>query len=153
MHKPISEKEIEKIYLDLLEHMESSLGNDITFSNDLEKLGSQILGNKFKGVFASDKIPKLDKLKPYAILNLDNSRQPGSHWIAIAHLNDSSAMIYDSFGRKSEKIIPAALNVYNKVVDTQYDAEQHKSEDNCGQRSLAWLFLFDQYGPRSAWKV
>ena len=107
-----------------------------------------MLGNKFKGVYPSDKIPKLNKLQPYAILNLDNSSKPGSHWIAVAYDdNNNNIVVYDSFGRNSQKIIPNLYNAYGgRVIDADYDSEQRIKEDNCGQRSLAWLVIADNDG-------
>lgn len=153
--KSAEEKEIEDKYNSILQYMKEILGNESTFSNDLETVGYKLFGSKFKGVFPSDKIPQLDSLKRYAIINLDNSKQPGSHWIAIAYDDsDDSLLVYDSFGRKSTKIIPNLNQLYGgRFDDTDYDAEQRIKEDNCGQRSLAWLMVYDKMGKQSAKKI
>lgn len=151
-HKSREERMIEKEYQKVLKYMQQRLGNEVTFNTDLEKTGLKYLGGKFKGVFPSDKIPKLDNLKPYAILNLDNSSKPGSHWIGVAYDDKTdNVLVYDSFGRKSSKIIPNIYNAFGgRVVDTDYDKEQRIKEDNCGQRSLAWLIIRDKYGSKLA---
>jgi hypothetical protein len=79
----------------------------VTFMSELNTTGKKLFGIKFRGVFSSDKIPVLNELVPYAILNLDRSDQPGSHWIAIAKTRDDNLMCFDSFGRRNTQIIPA----------------------------------------------
>lgn len=131
----------------ILKEVVKLVGNGTTFGSQLKKAGKYLLGSRFAGVFASDQIPNLKGREKYAILNLDKSWQPGSHWIALAK-NDNDYIIYDSFGRRSKKIIPAVFNkTKGYIVDVDLDAEQKMSEDNCGARSLAWLFIYDKFGP------
>ena len=152
------EKEIMKEYNLILKDFEKKLGNNSTFNTDLDKIARKHLGNKFHGVYSSDKIPKLNELKPYAIINLDNSKQPGSHWVGLAFdrkMNGGKDLVvYDSFGRKTKKILPDAYKKFNgsghTIKDTDYDAEQKKSEKNCGQRSLAFLVYYNKHGKDKA---
>jgi hypothetical protein len=129
------------------------LGDKTTYLSDLDKVGRQMFGNKFHGVYPSDKIPILTKAKPYAILNLDRSGMSGSHWISIAR-QGKFTYVYDSFGRESTQIIRDLVYSGNgKIVDTEYDAEQLESEDDCGARSIAWLLVFDLYGAKLALEI
>ena len=97
-------------------------------------------------MYPSDHIPELTKEKPYAILNLDKSTESGSHWVAIAKVNDET-YIYDSFGRKNQQIIPSLSKSGNGTIeDTDRDAEQKINELNCGNRSVAFLLLVDRFG-------
>jgi hypothetical protein len=121
--------------------------NSTTYSDELEKVGKKLLGNRFVGVYAADEVPKM-KNGDMAIANLDKRNMPGSHWISIAK-QDGKLHVYDSFGRKSAKIIPDIMGK-GAVLDADYDAEQDVKEDNCGQRSLAWLFVFQQFGKKLA---
>jgi hypothetical protein len=126
------------------------IGNSTTFQGELEKASIKLLGRLFKGVFPSDKIPPLNDLKPYAILNLDRSDEGGSHWVAIAR-EGNITYLYDSFGRKGSKIIPSLFHSGNgRIVNTDLDKEQKESETNCGARSLSWLLFFDRYGAKNA---
>ena len=131
-------KEIEKYHT----------GDKTTYLGELEGVGKKLLGVKFKGVFPSDKIPILNDLAPYAILNLDRSDQSGTHWIAIAKNQDKDhTIVYDSFGRYNYKIIPSLRFSGNgRVIDTDRDAEQKVSETNCGARCLGWLCIYDKWG-------
>ncbi len=150
MSKPNNKKKyIFEQYNRLVDSMKKILGNKSTFSDNLDKAGRNKLGSKFHGVYPSDKIPRLNRIKPYAVINLDNSRKPGSHWIAVAWDDiGKNYMVYDSFGRKTKKILP---NFYSqrggkKIVDAEHDAEQRIKEDNCGQRCIAWLMCVDKFG-------
>ena len=152
MQRPakLTEKAAHKAYDQILNQLvkPAILGNRSTYGSDLERVAIKMMGSQFKGVFPSDKIPRLNALKPYAILNLDRSDQPGSHWIAIAFSNGKT-YVYDSFGRKSSRIIPT-LTHGRGIVDSDYDAEQDVLEENCGPRSLAWLLFFNAMGAKNA---
>ena len=125
-------------------------GDQTTYLSDILGIGKKLLGVKFKGVYPSDKIPKLNDLSPYAILNLDTSKEKGSHWVAIAKHGDNT-YLYDSFGRKYTQIIPNLQYSGNgKIINTDDDAEQKIYEMDCGARSLAWLVFFDKWGAKCA---
>ena len=138
------ERYVEHLYNKILhEIVIPETGNDVTYLKDLSRIGNRLLLGKFHGVYASDKLPRLTKSKPYAILNVDKSNEPGSHWVAVARLNGTN-YIYDSFGRKTKKLIPD-LNSTIRDIDTK-DAEQKSTEDNCGARVMAFLLLIDKFG-------
>jgi len=142
------EKYAEHIYNMLLKDVIVPLiGNDTTYLDELEGVGNLLFKNKFAGVFPSDKIPKLNNRKRYAILNLDKSGESGSHWVAIAKYSNDT-YIYDSFGRNHEKIIKTLSKSGNgKITDADLDAEQEIEETNCGARCLAWLCVFNYFSP------
>ena len=101
-------------------------------------------GKDFIGVFAADRVPQI-KHGQMLISNLDESDQPGSHWIGVAK-DKKGLLIYDSFGRKSNKIIPHLYSQYEKIIDTEYDKEQDEKEYNCGARALAFLMVYYKKG-------
>ena len=53
-----------KLYNKKLKEIEKYTGSDTTYLSQLNDVGKQLLGSKFKGVFPSDKIPK------FIIINL-----------------------------------------------------------------------------------
>ena len=139
------------------------LGKKTTWAKDLNRVGLNLFGKNFTGAHSSDTIPKLgindDGSKTtnsninkfsrlYSIANLDDSTMPGSHWISIGFdVNTGNVRVYDSFGRKTSEIMPNLIKEYGKklkMVDD--DAEQKLSEDDCGARCMAWLYVFDRYG-------
>lgn len=141
------------IYKTLLRKVEDKMGNKTTFSNDLYNVAKSLLGNKFQGIFTADKLPLLTKTQPYAIVNLDSSWEEGSHWIALAK-SGKKVIFYDSFGRPAKSILPLLKGEGGTtIVNTEDDAEQKIAESNCGQRSTAFLLLFDKYGEKMALQV
>lgn len=125
------------------------VGNGETISTELASAGKKLFGAKFAGVFPADMIPSLDNNAVYTILNLDKHDAPGSHWIAVAKEESGDVWVYDSFGRPTQTILPDIGQHFN-FFDTDYDAEQLARETNCGARSLAWLMVFDKFGPQLA---
>jgi hypothetical protein len=88
------------------------------------------------------------------IVNNDASYQKGEHWIACCYdAPNNRILVYDSFGRKTNNLVPQLRRLYPNIVDAEYDAEQKYSEDNCGQRCLAFLYCYDKYGWDEAQKI
>jgi hypothetical protein len=146
------EKKAHRLYDYALKRMEEKLGTGVTYGNDLDRIGKVYLGKQFAGVFPADMLPMLSRKCPYAILNLDDSNEPGSHWIAVKYLGQKKCLVYDSFGRKTQRIIPSLAERYN-TVDADNDAEQENREDNCGSRSLAFLVVDDLFGTEVSRKI
>ena len=145
------EKYCNLIYTTILKDIITPIaGNNTTYLSELLEIGKKLLGDKFKGVYPSDKIPKLNELSPYAILNLDTSREKGSHWVAIAK-KDNNTYLYDSFGRRDTQIIPnLRFSGNGKIINTDDDQEQKVTEYDCGARCIAWLVFFDKWGADDA---
>jgi len=117
------------IYLKIIEN---DMGNDTTTNHQLNHYCESVFP-KYRGCFSSDTIPKLQN-DECCIFNLDNSDEPGSHWMGM-YKNKGKNIIYDSFGRCSKKLkIPVKL-----FIDTENDAEQNIIETNCGQRCISFL--------------
>jgi len=146
--KELAELEYNKILKDITDAM----GDKSTFLSELNGVGRKLLGVKFHGVYPSDKIPRLNDLSPYCILNLDKSNESGSHWVALAKLEDENAsVIYDSFGRDHMKIIPNLQYSGNgRIIQPEDDSEQHILQESCGQRTLGFLLFLDRYGIKNA---
>jgi len=140
-YKQLAEKYYQRALTTVIYPM---VGRDTTWSPDLERAGKTLFGRKFRGVFTSDNLPKL-KSGNMAIVNLDSSDEEGSHWIGVVK-EKKTTLIYDSFGRKLHKIIPNAFKKYKSVQSTEMDKEQRESEEDCGARSLAFLYVYDKHG-------
>ncbi len=154
----------ERLYKGLVHNVETMLGSkETTFSSDLLRIGKSLLKSKFAGIFPADKIPILTEKVPYAIVNLDDSNESGSHWVAIARDKESGKpsgakpkiIFYDSFGRPDKFILPSlgGSGQRGEIVNTDLDREQKIKETNCGQRSLGWILFFDKYGAKEALKI
>lgn len=147
------------------------LGKKTTWGRDLTKMGHKLFQRNYVGTFPSDKIPDIGKnndgsdvtdstvkknSKLYCILNLDNSSQPGSHWIAIGYdipkdAAEGKILVYDSFGRNTEDIIPSLVQKFgNKLEIVDQDSEQDVNMDDCGPRCLSFLYVLDRIGSKYA---
>jgi len=142
------------IYKHALKHIVSKMGNKITDGKQLLKAGRELFGKKIHGVYPADRIPKLTKQQPYCIANLDTANMFGSHWVAIVR-DGNDLLFYDSFGRKASKILPYIYEGGRNVINTEDDKEQDLNgvEENCGQRSLTALFIYDQFGRKMFLKL
>lgn len=152
MNKSKDEKKAEQYYNKVLKYVENNkTGKTTTYSTTLDKVCRELFGVKFKGIYPSDKIPRLNTLSKYCILNLDKSNEPGSHWVALAHCPEG-AMFYDSFGRDDTTIIKGLRFSGNgKIVDSdKKDKEQSVKQFNCGARCIAWLLTFEDLGEEYA---
>ena len=116
-------------YNQYLAAIEQHMGDKTTSEGQLLKVGRLLFGDEFNGVFPADEVD----VKRYGIANLDTSDEPGSHWVAIVHI-DGFYLFYDSFGR----------------TPWDDDAEQAIEQSNCGQRCLAWLVVVHNCGLEKA---
>jgi hypothetical protein len=129
-----------KLYLDIYECLVHIYGRGATTNVFLDKIGEALLGNSYQGTYASDQIPS--EINKYAIVNLDNSTEPGSHWVALAQI-DGSLMVYDTFGRKTEEILPNIMEM--EPIATDPDVDQNVEDQSCGIHCIAWLMLCDSH--------
>lgn len=126
------------------------IGNGTTTTDVLEDAGRDMFGKEFLGVFPSDMMPKSLREGQMFIANLDDSKGPGSHWIAVGR-RSGKVIVYDSFGRD---VLPSPLKkLYGEVLRSEPDAEQSLTEENCGSRSLAWLYILKTFGKDAALKL
>lgn len=154
MVKTDDELRAHQLYEEILKNIVyKKVGNKTTFMDKLNTYCKKLFGIKYRGTYPSDKIPKLNDLSKYCILNLDKSDEPGSHWVALAK-HGKDAYFYDSFGRTYNAIIPnLEFSGNGRIINTDDDAEQEVKETDCGARCIAWLLVFDKYGPKTAMLV
>ena len=129
--------------------------NQITDSKQLTDLGKTIFGKTFLGAHARDAFP-FTHMKPgdKGVINTHDTNMPGEHWVAVARgvKHTAKVYVYDSFGRR-HLIKPSHIKPLprgTRLVPVDDDKEQKDAENNCGQRCLAWLMVFDQCGEEIA---
>ena len=139
-----------KTYNSIVAAIEQGMDKKTTTNDtELDRMGRTLLGTKFKGVYASDGIPALTVRQPYAVINTKPASSGGEHWLGAARVTRTGrVLVYDSFGRSHVTLLPGALPPGTQ--DTDRDIEQSIAQTNCGQRSLAWLVVFDRLGPTAA---
>tara|TARA_R110001606_G_scaffold13743_3_gene59123 strand:+ start:700 stop:1350 length:651 start_codon:yes stop_codon:yes gene_type:complete len=147
----MTESECEKKYNKMISKVERDMGhNGITNQYELKTYCDKNIPN-FTTVGGYDKMPKL-KNKQSCIINLDDSKGPGSHWVATIR-DGRDMVIYDSFGRDSDEILSKLKTGGLRVVDSDYDKEQDELEMNCGARCCAWLVFVHKYGIENGLKI
>ena len=109
--------------------------NNILVSNPITR-------RVYKGCYPSDKIPKCTKFPCAYVINVDESTEPGSHWVAIYALNTSKALYYDSLGKvPPPEIIADHMAKQFKTVEFQYKGIQNPSSDACGQYAIFFIYM------------
>ena len=116
----------------------------------LEKLGKELIGSKFIGIFAQNELPEKNG---YMIVNTDTSKKINSnkaHWIGV-YQTPKTLYIYDSFGRHTKNVLKViSRKTTKKRKDSKHDAEQFGYSEVCGQLSLSWLCVAHDIGIRKA---
>ena len=120
------------------------LGSGSTNNEDLEKIGTYLFGGVFKGVYASDQMPLL-KNKEMCIINTDDSKGSGVHWIACYKYRNRT-YVYDSFDRDVKSLSEHWKKKHN-WINANSDRDQSYTEANCGSRAISWLISVQKYKP------
>ena len=128
----------------------SDLGKKALSDDQLDKLGKQMIGDKYIGTFAQDKLPMTSG---YFIVNVDTSKRINTdkaHWIGI-YQTEKCMYVYDSYGRHTENVLPIIYRkTKKKIVDSKHDPEQFKYTELCGHLSMAFLCVVKELGIRKA---
>jgi hypothetical protein len=122
----------EALYRQYVDEISQHMGTDgTTERRALVSASRHYLGRKFHGAYSDSEADsiRLSPSKPYMIKNTGEVGR-GEHWQAVVYAEDGD-VLYDSLGGG----------------DTNPDAEQAvDDDDDCGQRSLAFLRVVSQLG-------
>ena len=94
----------------ILKELRSVYGIKAVDNFQLTDIGRQLIGRKFCGVYAYDQYPIHTQDCTYAIINTDNSRQSGTHWLGIFK-KEKTLYIFDSFGRFSKNVLKKLIQI------------------------------------------
>ena len=111
---------------------------------DLYRYARELNINNFRGVFMRDTIPRTPHHKECGIVNLNTSREPGSHWVCyFKDGDDNNTRIYfDSFGQVTPMEIQKYLKTREEykmgkaVIQRNTDIVQHINTHVCGHLCL-----------------
>ena len=147
----MSETKSENVFRSYKKQLIKQLGKKGLYNDTIDNIGKDLFHSRCQGCHASDQIV----CKPgYQIIKVDNSKQPGSHWLAIYQTN-KNCYIFDSFGRPSNQLIrnvtqklrEKGIQIYDSDLT---DAEQRGNSEVCGQLSLSWLMVVKFLGIKAA---
>lgn len=111
--------------------------------------GKRLLGSGFKAVLPADyAMHGLKDPHTYVVLNTDDHKHEGVHWVGLMRNSTNITYFYDSFNRPFQSLSKhwrekPWIQVHNSVVD------QSTNSDICGQLVLAAMVEFDKYGPNA----
>lgn len=93
----------------------------------------------FRGVFMKDELPKKPNTIECGIVNLDESKNSGTHWVAYAKIYNY-VEYFDSYGnlRPPKEI----LNYLGCKIYYNYDNIQNDHPYNCGHLCIKFLHKF-----------
>ena len=140
--------EIKKYFNELKDRIIKIWGNKALYDNQITDIGQQLLGKKYVGTFPIDRVP-LSGSDKYMIANVDGSGFPGSHWVAV-FLKGDTIYVYDSFARKSKKLLKPlhdkAKKYKKNIIDINAKSDQKNHTEICGAISLSFLYIVHKYG-------
>ena len=140
------EKEVLSFFNKTKKNIISLYGNKGLDNYQIDEIGKKYLKHKFKGVYAVDNL--LFKPGSY-IVNTDKHNKPGLHWVAVKQTK-TKIYIYDSFSRKSSKILKIlydkAIKKGLKIIDVNTERDQYDKSELCGPISLSRLITMNTFG-------
>ena len=101
--------------------------------------------DKFKGVYASDRLPQRIKDYPCCyIANVDRSGQKGSHWCAFFFDQEENGQFFDSYGNPPE-FYTSRFNTFLNRNCTKWDFNTIRVQSDfttvCGQYCLYYILF------------
>lgn len=93
----------------------------------------------FRGVYMRDQLPKTPFFKECGIINLDNSKNPGTHWVAYAKFN-KYVEYFDSYGNLKPPV--EFVRYVGSNINYNYDNLQKNNSFNCGHLCIKFLENF-----------
>ena len=144
-------------YDKILNTIYKALGRGVTTDNQLNRIGKKLLAKRYIGTFPQDIkpqqiMPKTRAGNCYFIINTDLTKGPGLHWVSVYYSKaDDKFYVYDSFARSSCSLLPHFIRtIGSSYIDINKKGDQANDEDNCGQRSLAFLIFVHKHGIAAA---
>ena len=147
---------IRKDFTREVKKMKRTLGQGMTFGDELNKHMKKKFPKLYFGIFSQDTIPRRIPRKCYLIVNVDKRSQSGSHWLGL-YKNGKNVWVFDTFARKSSKLVPFLVKQFNKqqirVIDTHRGKDQTDAQEDCGHRVISFFMMVKKYGIRKTVKI
>ncbi|MDH3324123.1 MAG: hypothetical protein OEL89_00630 [Candidatus Peregrinibacteria bacterium] len=110
------ERKANKLYNLCLVKLQKMIGSGVTYNTQIDEICKKLFGSKFKGCLARDEYKRC-RDEGYYVVNLDNSNEPGEHWVGIVIQSKKRPLIYDSFGRSMTKYFGKNNELTQKDVE------------------------------------
>ena len=109
---------------------------------DLYKYARQLNIPHFRGIFMRDTLPRVAYSKECGIVNMNTSKEPGSHWVCYYKDGMNTRICFDSFGQVTLDEIQKYLKTDEEyesgkqVVQRNTDIVQRINTHVCGHLCL-----------------
>ena len=133
------ETEVTQSFDKCLAHVSRILDDGIpgTRTDQLAKLGKQLFGKTFKGVYPADgELPA----SGYFIANRDVAGLPGSHWLAVG-----DGVFFDSYDGMPSQVV-GLLKRKLSLTGLNPTTSQSVLARDCGERCIAFLICLAYFG-------
>jgi hypothetical protein len=116
----------------------------------LKRVRSDIAAKKFfLGVFARDRVPRVQSYPCSAIINTDASNKPGEHWVAFYIDELGKCSFFDSFGRPPRAFgLQTYLNSFCEKMEYNSTVLQPILSSACGHFCICFVLLMSR-----GWKL
>lgn len=135
---------IPKHYNEILQKVFKKLGKKALNTTEIDEYCEKHIGPRYRGCFPYDMLPKLRKGE-CCIINTDDSTQGGTHWVACVR-DGKDVIMYDSFGRDKNEILPKLGGQYLMTEDDSEQTDNAVDGETCGQRCISVLKFYYKYG-------
>lgn len=95
----------------------------------------------YKGCFPSDQLPKCTHFPCAMVANLDESSEPGTHWVAIYVKNRKHVYYLDSLAGPTSPHILVYLHNNFKKINRIEKPLQAKGSKVCGQYAIFFVYM------------
>lgn len=114
-------------------------------TQQLENILSQNIftKDKFLGVFPSDHLPSpLQSFPCCFIANVDESSEPGSHWVAFYVTSRQRIEFFDSYGRSPETFPNIIWNYVKRFPIVEFNPQPLQSINTavCGHYAIFYIY-------------
>lgn len=150
----MSGTKIRSKFFEVKDDLVKIVGDGPLYDNQLTKICKDLFGKEYLGTFAQDQIPV--SKKGFCIINVDTSKQDGSHWVALV-FQANKCYVYDTFGRNVKRLLPILSEKLQKYkiikIATDPHPEQYGTTNVCGHLCIAFLFCVRKYGINRVVKI
>lgn len=141
-------------FFEIKDDLVKIVGDGPMYDGQITKICKDLFKSEYLGTFPQDKIPV--SKKGFCIINVDTSKQDGSHWVALV-FQGTKCYVYDTFGRNIKKLLPIVREKLqkHKIIEIATDPhpEQYGTTQVCGQLCIAFLFCVKKYGINRVVKI
>lgn len=95
----------------------------------------------YRGCFPADMIPRFRQFPSAAVVNMDDSTLPGSHWVALYAPDKYRIFYFDSLGGDIPWLVQSYMRKNFHTVTQQFMQYQHPKTNVCGHYAIYFVYM------------